>query len=374
MDNFLPERQKTAVFWLQLLLVFVASTHYLTVYFFLLPVLLGFIFSLSLMMKPNVKKDSISMFFFFLFTGYLFRSGFNGLYFTLGFWQDLLLILYNYSMVRLFADYKLGGKESKWVLYILSSLIIFYLVGKNLGLNSLEISKIIFTSSSYHIVAWFGLILVALVFASQGLSRNSLIVVTLYFLLCILLGGRTGVFISLFLLLAYLFVAMKERFSFILSLIIISGVLFFMLIILEVDFNNISISKDLTERGTSLGPREFIWLCYLDRLNIETVVFGFDKELVSACVKPYISRVSVESSFFSLQLLTGFFFIFILLILIVRVIKSLQSNLLLFCVNLCFLFRMATGEFVFITAFDWLFLINLFHIDNSENIHEKIDS
>lgn len=374
MNNSLRLKRKTALFWLQFFLVFVAASHYLTVYFFLVPVLLGFIFALSLMLKPEVKKDAISIFFLLLLTGYLFRSGFNGLYFTIGFWQDLLLIFYNYSMVRLFANYRLGSRESKLVIYILFALLFFYLAGQTLGLSSLELSRIIFTSSSYHIVAWFGLIFVAMVVSSHGVSKESLVVISLYFLLCIMLGGRTGVFMSVFLLLSYILVAMKARLSLQISLLIISSVLFLIFIISSVDISGIHISKDVSERGTSLGPREFIWLCYFDELNIQTLVFGFDKERVSTCVYPYIKRVTVESSFFSLQVLTGFFSIFILLILINAIIKSFRNNLLQFCVNLCFLFRMATGEFVFITAFDWLFLINLFYNDKSENINEKIDS
>ena len=372
MSNPILLNKKTGLFWLQLFLVFVAATHYLTVYFFLVPVLLGFTYALSYMLKPKVKKDAISMFFLLLLTGYLFRSGFNGLYLTLGFWQDLLLIFYNYSMVRLFSKYRLGNREAKWIIYIFFALLFFYLAGQSMGLSSLELSRLIFTSSSYHIVAWFGLIFVALVVSSHGVSKVSLAVISLYFLLCIILGGRTGVFMSAFLLLSSILIVMKDRFSFRMNLLLISIISFVMFIMSDIDISGIAISKDVSERGASLGPREFIWLCYYDELNINTLVFGFDKQLVSTCVSPYISRVSVESSFFSLQLLTGFFATFILFLLIKAIIKSFQNNLLLFCVNLCFLFRMATGEFVFITAFDWLFLINLFNIDKSENINEKI--
>jgi len=363
-------RNNQKLFWIQFTLIIIASTHYLSIWFFLVPVSFGLFASIVFCSRLRFRKDIIHFFFFCLLLGYTFRSASNGLLLTIEFWKDLILILYNYAMVQVFQNYKMSRKDVIATIAILLLLSLYFFIGRLAGVNVLILAKFLFSGSSYHIIAWFGLILVGFVVISQGANNLTKWAVVAYFILCLLLGGRTGIFIAAVLLAVSLSVSQNSKISFrkvIFSSLLMAGVVFIVL------SAGADIFKDIIERGASFGPREFIWLCYFNELNTRTLIFGFDKNLVAECVRPFIGRVTVESSFFSLQLLTGAFSIVILSVLVIQIFKSLKVNFIYFFILIIFCFRLATGEFVFITTFDWLFLTILLKKGNTHGEpNEKI--
>ena len=362
------DSQIRLVLWLQLVLINVGSTRILGVAFFLVPITIGVLMFFYRLRYLRIHRDTLSLFFSILLFAFIFRSTVNGLVFTIEFFKDLVIILYNYAMVRLFQSYKLTTKEYLFIVALLLFTSIYYLVGRLFGANPLILTQYIFPGSSYHLVAWYGLVLVSFVIFSFGPGYKSVLVLFLYLVLCFVLGGRTGVFISLFVFVIGTVVLGNGKFRFI-SISI--GVVFSVFLYFIMDTGGVGWFKDVYERGTSLGPREFIWGCYIDHLNIERFILGFDKVDIAACTTQVISRNTVESSLFNLQIITGVFSVVLLSIILLKIFASMRESILFFGVLSAYLFRISTGEYVFVTVFDWLMLVFIFYNYGGASLYEK---
>ena len=345
-------------FWLQFVFLALGATHYLSVYFFAVPVFISFLLVAPAVVKLHLKVDVVSAFYVVLILGFFWRNAYNDLIMSLESAKDLVLILYNFAMTKFFLQVKMGPKSKSAVVYVLVILVFFFGLGRFLGYSSLELSGIIFTTSSYHMITWFMAILITfMVLQRESVGLQLKIAVVLFLILNLLLGGRTGIIVSTFIA-TFVFAMSGQRFSrvFYISFASLVTILVYSLI----DFLGDSFFKDIVQRGISLGPREIVWLCYYDYLSSETVVFGFNKSDLSHCLPDFFQRATLENSFYSLQALTGIFSFVLGAILVRRYIMVLADGLLSFVMLSALAFRIFTGEFVFITVFDWLYLVCLF--------------
>lgn len=335
----------------------ISASHYLTLQFYAVPISIGFTVCCFVLLNGKVKFDGVLLFFVLLLFAVFFRGVINGVLFSFDSLKSIVLILYNYGLVRYFSEYEPKPIAIQFVLAVLFIWLLYFILGRLAGYNSLTLSAILFSGGSYHIIAWFGLFFVSFVvfFCSQQIYIW--ISIVLYLLLCLLLGGRSGVFISIFIFSIYLFFRQGYKIS--IAKLTVLLVILSVFSTLAFNFSDL-LSQDVQERGVGLGPREIIWYCYFDHMSLNNFLWGFDKEELFSCTAPILGRAALESSFFSLQVYTGFISVFLLLLLLVKVLSVAKLGALKLSIIASYIFRVSTGEFIFITPFDWFFLILLF--------------
>lgn len=183
---------------------------------------------------------------------------------------------------------------------------------------------------------------------------------TVFLIINFILGGRTGVFLGIILFAGSIFLIIKK--------LNVVSLIFFVLLMLIISIpiytTFLNYFADIGYRGYTLGAREFVWACYLDHLSFYNFLIGFDKLELKECIEPILGRVSLESSFLSLQSYIGIGSIPVYLIIFRKTLINLRRRPILGIVLLSFVFRLFTGEFVFFTVLDWM-LYHLLFIKNN---------
>ena len=90
------------------------------------------------------------------------------------------------------------------------------------------------------------------------------------------------------------------------------------------------------------------------------LIFGYNPDEIGWCLDSYINNVSLESSLLSLNYNLGIFAVPILMILMSRLKPLYQSKKMLVVIVIALIIRISTGEFIFITPYDWLVLLIFF--------------
>ena len=342
------------LFWLQFLLLVIGSTHLLTVYFLAVPLAIGVFLFVNLVVSNKIVNDQLTWFFCVLLVGYVFRSFFTQTIMQFIFFQDVAMILSSYGLVHYFQRLKLSIFSYYCYLFLLLITSVYFVVGFALGIPALVSVKVFFQSGSYHIVTWLFLLLIG-VFTSFRPTK-SILPYALFFLMSVALGGRSGMLLSA-LIVALAFLELnKNR-----QLLIKIGTLVLLGVIVAVVYTTEAyLVGDFATRSMLLGPRSFIWLCYFDNLTLMNFVTGFDVNSLEACISPHLGNNSLESSLFSLQYNIGIFVLPAIYILVLEISRLWKRNRMAFFLVMAMLGRCLTGEFVFITSYDWLFLLVVF--------------
>ena len=348
-------------FWTQFSLLLIITTGLVPFWSYFIPVLLGVIVLIANIFTRGYRIDSVVIFFAIFILFFFVRSFYNNLLLSIDFYKDLAALLYNFGMVYYLRNYQISSKGIRNIIVLFYVIIAIFFLSIALGQSSIEVVSLLFRNSSYHFVSWVTLLLFGLCVRSNPSSYQHLAL--LFFTMSILLGGRTGIYIS-FCILAFGVIIKTDRKnndSFIKLMFVALIGLFYSFFLYGYD-----VFGDAGIRKFGLGPREFVWACYFDYLNFETFVFGFSKNEVSDCVSVFIDRVSLESSWFNLQILTGFGSIILVIFILRHFLSLFSNNKPLFVIVLSLIFRTITGEFVFLGVFDWLFLILIFPTKKSE--------
>ena len=348
--------KKTEVlFWAQFILVVVSSTHQLSKWFFGVPVLIGCIVAVNLMVTKNIRWNKVTIFFLIMIFGYLFRSISIGELLTLDFAQGVLLIISGYGLVTVFQELRISNTGYYFANTLLLFAVLFSLAARFVGFSQAEAIGLVFLNSSYHLVAWIFLLLLGVLESHR--TKVGLLPYLLFALLCVSLEGRTGVVVSLFLL-AFKSFGLYHG-NRVMHYAFISGCTLVVYSVITY-FDYTALAGDLGGRGLLLGPREFIWLCYIDNISVSSFILGFNPSSLQWCTAPYIKGISLESSLFSLNYNFGIFAVPLLYLVLRRLPSAYKEKKILLGIFLALIFRVGTGEFIFIGPFDWIFLAIFF--------------
>ena len=343
------------LFWLQFVLVVVASSHQLSKWFFGIPVLIGLICAVNLIITKKGKLNIIDGFFCIFIVGYFFRSTYLLELWSFAFVSDICMILSAYGLTSTFSNMQISQKGYYFACSLLSVFLSYSLILLLAGIPQIVGIGWVFLSGSYHLVAWIGLLLVT-VLESKKLDV-SITPYVLFFTLCLILGGRTGIVVSAMLLIfkgaAFSSTNIYKRLFF---AVFIIG----LYLVVEIFSSIEAISGDLGARALLLGQREYIYACFFDNITSSMLIFGYNPDEIGWCLDSYINNVSLESSLLSLNYNLGIFAVPILMILMSRLKPLYQSKKMLVVIVIALIIRISTGEFIFITPYDWLVLLIFF--------------
>ncbi|MFL2716293.1 MAG: hypothetical protein ACJ0FF_02655 [Gammaproteobacteria bacterium] len=344
------------LFWLQFLLVIVASSHQLSKWFFGIPVLIGLIFAVNLIFSKKFDlNNSINAFFSIFLVGYFLRSVFLLELGSVRFVLDIAMILSSYGLTSTFSNMQISQKGYYFACSLLSIFLIYSLILLLAGIPQIDGISWVFLSGSYHLVAWIGLLLVAILESRK--LKVSITPYVLFFVLCLVLGGRTGIVVStLMLLFKGAVFSSKNVYKRLLFSVFVVGIYF----VVEIFSSIEAISGDLGARALLLGQREYIYACFFDNISFSMLIFGYNPSEIGWCIESHIDNISLESSLISLNYNLGIFAVPIIMILISRLKSLYQSKQMLAVIVFALIIRISTGEFVFITPYDWLLLLIFF--------------
>ena len=244
-------------------------------------------------------------------------------------------------------------------IYIISS-ICFFLILKilNIAIESIPeftISGLTVFSGSYHLFWWLGLILLFTV--SVNKRRITQYEIFIFFVFSLITSGRSSIILgSLLFVIIFCININKSKFQKI-SLLIVSIIIGLGFLISSFVISN---SKGLSERGIKLTARNFIYACYSENLTKSDLLFGFHPNNIAEDCLVALERedgsskiVMTESSLLSLISHHGFFGLFYL-IYIISLSKNMNNTSKI--ILLFLLMRSLTGDFLFFTLFDFIFL------------------
>jgi len=244
-------------------------------------------------------------------------------------------------------------------IYIIFS-ICFFLILKILNIDTESIAEFTLSgltvfSGSHHLIWWVGLVL--LFTTSVNKTKITQYEIFIFFIFSILSGGRSSIILGSLLFLIIFYVKInKTKFKKI-SLLIMSIVIGLGFSISSIIISN---SKGLSERGIKFTARDFIYACYTENLTKSDLLFGFHPNNIAEDCLIGLERedgsskiVMTESSLLSLISYHGFFGLFYL-IYIISLSKNMNNTSKI--ILLFILIRSLSGDFLFFTLFDFIFL------------------
>jgi hypothetical protein len=192
--------------------------------------------------------------------------------------------------------------------------------------------------------------------------------------LSILAIGRSGILVSLFLLVGALILRYKE-FSSKKKTIVSFALIIPLIVFLFINWNRvveIYFSIDYFNRLTALGfkdnARELLRNSYFENLNIFTILFGYNYSNNAVFL---MWNKNPHNSFIELHHKVGFLFFPIVAILFYTLIKFFKTNKVYFIITASILIRAFTDRVFFLTHYDYL-LIALILIALCEKKKEQI--
>lgn len=207
-------------------------------------------------------------------------------------------------------------------------------------------------------------------------QKRILLLASLFLLNSLLLTGRSGIVMAILILL-YAFYHFNKRMA-----IIAGGCLG--LLLTQINITSLSssvekVSTDLYERGARIPVREQIWECYYANLTLADIIIGFNKVQVAGRELSMIGHydgesdhILTESSFLSLLSNTGVLgFAYILFLLLKSIILSRNYYMHFICVC-ALIFRIASGDFLFFTIFDFFFFSLIFNYRDSRPTNSRV--
>lgn len=346
---------RNTFFWTQFVLLLIGISGIFPSWVYSIPVLIGISVLFYSMTAKRNTADSVVIFFTAFLLFLFIRSTYNNLLFTNEFLIDLGVILFNFGMLFYLRQYEISSKGIQNIIILFYGIAFILSLVLLLGINSQEAVSYVFKNSSHHLITWISLLLFGLCVRSKPSSFSHLSI--LFVVTSILLGGRTGIFVSLFILVAGIFISIdskKNNWLTKLIFVVLITLLYYLF------YSGFNIFGDVGIRGFALGPREFVWACYFENLNTTNFFLGFSKNELNDCTMMFVNRSTMESSWFNLQSLTGFGSIILSAILLRYISILFSNNKALFVIILALIFRATTGEFLFVSPFDWLFLLLVF--------------
>ena len=197
-----------ALFWLQFFLVVIGVSHQLTVNFLLVPLFIGLLLFANLVLKRLFVIDRVFIFFSVLFVGYFVRCVLAETFMQINFVQESSMIISGYALVNAFQNLKFSIFSTRLAYSLILITTLYFIATYAIGIPALESVSYIFLSGSYHIVTWLCLLTIGLYEVFSRKPRLTIYVV--FFVMSLLLGGRSGIVIS-FLLLSVKFLLNNKR-------------------------------------------------------------------------------------------------------------------------------------------------------------------
>ena len=290
-----------------------------------------------------------------------------------------IFILFSSILISQFFFFNRGFDKFKITISLNIIFFIYLLICSFLGISLIDSVKLIFPNSSYHIIFWILFIFnsICLIDLSHHKSiyknKKKIFFLSLsFFVISLLLGGRSGVIISLLIFLYTIYLLYKKYFF--LTLISLFTLSFLINFISLFEFVLEEVSNDLYERRFRFSARELISDCYLENLKFEDYIFGFNKfDVAGSCLynldrfNRYSHHIMTESSFLSLISYTGILGFFCILFLTIRAIMYSRNYKFHAIVTVCLIFRAFSADYLFFTIYDWFFFTIIFNY----NDHKK---
>ena len=355
-----------SLFKLYFLSLIFATSHILGIWSLLLPISLGYIF---LYKYRSYLKDNkiLKNFIVLVVVSSLLSSIWKGTYVDiLHSFKTIILLFSNVGVVLLLMSF---SKRKLFYFTVFTNIIVIglLLISKVLGYSVLEAVHLLFFGSSYHIVTWLLLLLNSLVLLEYSykykLNKTNLLMLSILFLMSsLLLQGRTGIAISAII---FIYILVRYYKISIIPLLLLS--LIFSTFNVNVDQVAQKFGGDAYERGVKLGPRELIWGCYYDNIEMNNLLYGFNPDKVAGpCIESIGFNTRTESSFLSLISEVGASSILVLLLIFYSIIKNIHIYTMTIPILLAIIVRISTGDFLFFTVFDWIILYLAFGLQVSK--------
>ncbi len=354
-------------------LLIIACSGYLGLIFlpfFLLYGAINGIYSKKIFLKD--RKHIVFLFILFFLIPFI-KSNSNVLLF------DFCLntfILFTSILISQFFFFKRGVDKFKITISLNIFFILYLIICSFLGISLIDSVKLIFPKSSYHIVFWILFIFnsICLIDLSHYKliykNKKKVFFLTLsFFVVSLILGGRSGILISALIFLYTIYLLYKKYFF--LTLIGFFALSFFINYISFFELALYEVSTDLYERRLQFSARQLIWDCYLENLQFEDYMFGFNKfDAAGSCLyyldrfDGYSHHIMTESSFLSLISYTGILGFVYIVFLTIRAIMYSRNYKFHAIITICLIFRVSSADYLFFTIYDWFFLILVFNYND----------
>lgn len=178
--------------------------------------------------------------------------------------------------------------------------------------------------------------------------------------------GRGGIISSIVLLFGLIFIKMRSKKIFFLSMIIILIIAYkYQDVVLDklMDYSlfrkPIEVNVQKWTKGLA-NPRFTFWTNYYDNLDISRLLFG-----VNVIEDPWIEGAendyNYHNSFINLHIQTGFMGLVTMAILLFSLIMDFRTNIVFFILAASYILRASTDTFILFSRFDFILFFFIFH-------------
>jgi hypothetical protein len=178
--------------------------------------------------------------------------------------------------------------------------------------------------------------------------------------------GRSGIISSIVLLVGLIFIKMRSKKVFLLSMIIIFIIAYkYQDAILDNLMNYPLIGKTIEAnvqkwREGTANPRFTFWANYYENLDISRLLFG-----VNVIEDPWIEGAkndfNYHNSFINLHIQTGVMGLITMVIILFSLFKYYRTNIVFFILAASYILRASTDLFIFFSRFDFILFFFIFH-------------